>query len=75
MNKQQVKGATNEVTGKVKKEVGKAMDDHTLQAKGAAREMKGKAQKGLGNAKEDVKDANANADATTKDKHHSDLDR
>jgi uncharacterized protein YjbJ (UPF0337 family) len=75
MNEQQVKGVANEATGKVKKEVGKAMDDHTLQAKGAARELKGKAQQGIGNAKEDLKDASANADAAkaeadAKDKHH-----
>ena len=69
MNKQQIKGATNEVTGKVKKEVGKATDDHTLQAKGAAREVKGKAQQKMGNAKEDIKDADA-----TKDVHHRDRD-
>ena len=55
MNKQQIKGATNEVTGSVKKGVGKATGDRTLQAKGAARELKGKAQQGLGNAKEDAK--------------------
>lgn len=67
MNKQQVKGATNEVTGKVKKEVGKAMGDTTLQAKGAAREVKGKAQKTVGNAKETLKD-----DQASKDVHHRD---
>jgi uncharacterized protein YjbJ (UPF0337 family) len=72
MNKQQIKGAANEATGKVKKEVGKAMDDRTLQAKGAARELKGKAQQGVGNAKEDVKDANA--EAAAKDTHHRDRD-
>lgn len=70
MNKHQVKGMTNEATGKIKKEVGKAMDDHTLQAKGAARELKGKAQEKMGDAKEDLKDA----DATAKDTHHRDRD-
>jgi uncharacterized protein YjbJ (UPF0337 family) len=74
MNKQQVKGMANEATGKVKKEVGKATDDHTLQAKGAARELKGKAQQGVGNVKEDLKDANADADAAAKDTHHRDRD-
>lgn len=69
MNKQQVKGVTNEATGKIKKEVGKAMDDHTLQTKGAAREVKGKAQEKMGNAKESLKD-----DEVAKDVHHRDRD-
>ncbi len=69
MNKQQVKGVTNEATGKIKKEVGKAMDDQTLQAKGAARELKGKAQQKMGDAKEALKD-----DEVAKDVHHRDHD-
>lgn len=75
MNKQQVKGVANEATGKVKKEVGKAMDDRTMQAKGAARELKGKAQQTVGNVKEDVKDRQAANDV--KGAHHrdGDLDR
>ena len=55
MNKHQVKGATNEVTGSIKKEVGKMTGDRTLQAKGQAREAKGKLQQGLGDAKEIVR--------------------
>ena len=72
MNKQQVKGAANEATGKAKKNVGKAMDDRTLQAKGAARELKGKAQQKLGNAKQDVKERQAVKDAAHRDRE---LDR
>ena len=72
MNKQQVKGATNEATGKVKKSVGKALDDRTLQAKGVAREMKGKVQQKLGSAKEDVKERQAVKDAAHRDR---DLER
>ena len=72
VNKQQIKGATNEATGKVKKSVGKAMDDRTLQAKGLAREAKGKAQEKLGNAKQDVKERQATKDAAHRDR---DLDR
>jgi uncharacterized protein YjbJ (UPF0337 family) len=41
MNKHQVKGATNQVTGKIKEAVGKASGDHSLRAKGAARDIKG----------------------------------
>ena len=72
MNKQQVKGATNEVTGSIKKEVGKMTGDTTLEAKGAAREVKGKLQQGVGNAKEDLKtDRDLEADR----KVDRDLDR
>jgi uncharacterized protein YjbJ (UPF0337 family) len=66
MNKQQIKGATNEMTGGVKKQVGKMTGDRTLQAKGQARELKGKAQQGLGNAKEDVKTDRAMNSSTTR---------
>ncbi len=36
MNKDQVKGRTNTVTGKIKESVGKATDDKDLEAKGTA---------------------------------------
>ena len=52
MNKHQVKGATNQVTGKIKEAVGKATDDHSLRAKGVARDTKGKLQEKVGDAKE-----------------------
>lgn len=52
MNKHQVKGVTNQVTGKIKEAVGKATDDQSLRAKGAARDTKGKLQQKVGDAKE-----------------------
>lgn len=52
MNKHQVKGATNQATGKVKEAVGKATDDKSLRAKGVARDTKGKLQEKMGDAKE-----------------------
>ena len=55
MNKHQVKGMSNRVTGEVKQQVGKMTGDTSLQAKGHAREGKGKLQQGLGNAKEAVR--------------------
>lgn len=69
MNKQQVKGATNEVTGAVKKEVGKLTGDTATRASGAAREVKGKVQKNVGDAKEAVRHDDRE---TTRDR---DLDR
>jgi uncharacterized protein YjbJ (UPF0337 family) len=55
MNKQQVKGVTNQVTGEVKQQVGKLTGDRATQARGAATEIKGKVQKGVGDAKESVR--------------------
>jgi uncharacterized protein YjbJ (UPF0337 family) len=55
MNKDQVKGVTNQVTGEVKQQVGKLTGDRSQQASGQAREVKGKLQKGLGDAKEVVR--------------------
>ncbi len=48
--KEQAAGAFDELKGKVKKTVGDAFDDHSMQAKGAAEEMAGKARKTAGDA-------------------------
>jgi uncharacterized protein YjbJ (UPF0337 family) len=66
MNKQQVKGVTNQATGEIKKQVGHLTGDSTLVAKGEAREIKGKLQEGVGDAKEAAKDNQAELDARSK---------
>jgi uncharacterized protein YjbJ (UPF0337 family) len=57
MNKDQVKGATKDVAGKLQSETGKMIGNKEMQAKGMKNEIAGKAQKHLGDAKEAVKDA------------------
>ena len=52
MNRQQVRGAANQATGAVKREVGKLTGDRSLTAKGHARDIKGKLQKNVGDARE-----------------------
>lgn len=52
MNKDHVKGMTNEVVGEVKEQVGKATGDRSLEVKGHATEFKGKAQQKLGDVKD-----------------------
>lgn len=52
MNRQQVKGVTNQVTGEVKQQAGKLMGDRSLAARGHAREQRGKVQKDWGDARE-----------------------
>jgi uncharacterized protein YjbJ (UPF0337 family) len=55
MNKHQVKGVTNQVTGEIKQQVGKLTGDRSTQARGKATEIKGELQKDLGDAKEVVR--------------------
>lgn len=55
MNKQQIKGTTNRVTGEIKQQVGRMTGDSSTTAKGHAREIKGRVQQGIGNAREDAR--------------------
>ena len=71
MNKDHVKGATNQATGEIKQQVGKLTGDKSLEIKGHARELKGKLQQRVGDAKDDVK-AERELDNLEKDR---DLDR
>jgi uncharacterized protein YjbJ (UPF0337 family) len=57
MESNQVKGTIKEVTGKVERKYGEAVDSPSHQAKGLAREAEGKVQKAVGNAQEAAKDA------------------
>ena len=57
MNKDQVKGVTKEVAGKVQESAGNVVGSKTQQAKGLEKQVEGKAEKNLGDAKEVVKDA------------------
>jgi uncharacterized protein YjbJ (UPF0337 family) len=58
MNKDQIKGATKEFTGKVQRKIGKLVGSKTQQAKGLGNQISGKAEKSYGNAKEFIKNAN-----------------
>ena len=53
---EQAKGAFDEIKGKVKKNVGDAFGDHSMQAEGTAEEMAGKARKTAGDAHADAAD-------------------
>lgn len=57
MNKDQVKGAVKEMTGKVQAQVGKVVGSTEQQVKGHIREAEGKAQHWVGDAKQGVKKA------------------
>ena len=55
MNKDQVKGRTNTLTGKIKEGVGRAMGDKDQEAKGTAEKVGGKVRSTYGDVKDDVK--------------------
>ena len=55
MNKDQVKGRTSTVTGKIKEGVGKATGDKDLEVKGTAEKVGGKVRATYGDIKDDVK--------------------
>ncbi|BBC78833.1 hypothetical protein HK27_13880 [Acetobacter orientalis] len=50
-----VKGAANQVAGKIKEETGKLTDNERLEAEGAAQTLKGKVQGAVGDAKDAIK--------------------
>lgn len=52
--KNQVKGASKEVAGKVRKNIGDLTDNHSEEMKGAAKEMEGKAQRKVGEAESKI---------------------
>ena len=57
MNKDQVKGRAEEVQGKVKEVVGKAVGNKSLEAKGMAEKNFGAARAAAGDIKEDIRKA------------------
>lgn len=58
MNKDQVKGETKKVAGKIQEEVGKLVGSKEQQAKGLSKQVSGKVQKGVGDVKQSIKDQN-----------------
>lgn len=62
-----IKGVANQVGGKIKEGVGKAIGNEQMQAEGNVQQIKGKAQQKVGEAKDAVKDAaNTVADKVNK---------
>lgn len=58
MNKDQVKGASKDVIGKVQEEAGKLVGSKEQQIKGLSKQISGKAQKSLGDVKQAIEDLN-----------------
>lgn len=56
MNKDQIKGAANDIKGSIKEAAGKATGNERLEAEGLADRAAGKVQKGVGNVKDAAHD-------------------
>ena len=61
MDKDRIKGAAKNVTGKVKTGVGKALGDEKLKNEGRADQVKGKVQNTVGGIKDAARDADEEA--------------
>lgn len=57
MNKDQVKGVTKDIAGKIQQQAGKLVGNKEQEAKGLQKQVAGKAEKAYGDAKEVIKDA------------------
>lgn len=57
MNKDQIKGVTKDIAGKIQEDVGKLVGSKEQQAKGLLKQVEGKSEKALGDAKEVIRDA------------------
>ena len=78
MDKDQVKGAVDDVAGRIKRQVGEWTGDTGTQAEGAAQQVKGKVEKAWGNVKDAARDAGNRSDrdsTTPRDPADDDLDR
>jgi uncharacterized protein YjbJ (UPF0337 family) len=62
MNRDQVKGAINEVVGSAKRAAGELSGNTRLQVKGMAQQVKGKVEGAWGKAKDTVRDAVENTE-------------
>ncbi len=58
MNKNQLKGTTKDVAGKVQEEAGKLVGSKEQQAKGLSKQISGKIQKGVGDVEQSAKEFN-----------------
>ena len=62
MNRNQVKGTTKDVAGKVQGSIGKAIGSPSQQLKGVEKQVEGKLQKGVGNVQQAAADARKEGD-------------
>jgi len=57
MNKDQVKGVSKDIAGKVQENAGKMIGSDTQQVKGLEKQIEGRADKAVGDLKETIKNS------------------
>jgi len=57
MNKNQLKGASKDVVGKVQEKAGKLVGSKEQQIKGLSKQISGRAQKGLGDIEQAIEES------------------
>jgi uncharacterized protein YjbJ (UPF0337 family) len=67
MNRNQVKGAVKDISGKAERKVGEMTGNRSAQAKGAAKQVEGKVQKGIGNMQQAAQDADRKTQQSAQD--------
>ena len=72
MDSDRIKGKTDDIAGRVKRQVGEWTGDTETEAEGAAQQVKGKVQNAFGKAKDAVRDA---VDDAKRHADEDDLDR
>jgi uncharacterized protein YjbJ (UPF0337 family) len=73
MDSDRIKGKADDVTGRVKRQVGEWTGDEESQAEGAAQQAKGKVQNAWGKAKDAVRDATDDAKDDIRDRKDRDV--
>ncbi len=76
MDSDRIKGKTDEVVGRAKRQAGEWTGDKETQAEGGAQEVKGKVENAWGKTKDAVRDAAEDAKRNVSKEHHDkDMDR
>jgi uncharacterized protein YjbJ (UPF0337 family) len=75
MDKDNIKGKVNDVTGRIKRQAGEWTGDENLQAEGTADQAKGKVQNAWGNVKEGAREIKEDVKDLGRDREHGEEDR
>ncbi len=75
MDSDRIKGKTDEVVGRAKRQAGEWTGDKETQAEGSAQEVKGKVENAWGKTKDAVRDAAEDAKRNVEKDKDRDMDR
>jgi uncharacterized protein YjbJ (UPF0337 family) len=75
INKDQMKGKVQDITGRVQRQAGEWTGDEQMQGEGAARQIKGKTQNVLGKVKEAGREVSEDIRDLGRDREHEEMER